>query len=192
MSYERKFFVCSKLSTFCFTVRYGTLRIVTYGSTVLYCGRLDRRPQRYCWPLTVCPISSASGSDAESYNAEYCETVFSQLQLELIHSYSWSAVASVRRLQVKDSCHTVHRLPVTSLTRPHRAGPAVGHRPNQDPHLVENTGIRNTEDRGIFHITVHQLCSMHIRTSQERMTLWSLKDSDFVAFHELLQLQHKG
>jgi len=75
----------------------------------LFCGRLDRRPQRWCWPLTVCPISSASGSDAESYNAEYCETVSSRLQFELIHGQ-----------------HQLGRLPVTSLATSHSGGPVVG------------------------------------------------------------------
>jgi len=31
---------------------------------MLLCGRWDRRPQRGCWPSTVCPIGSASGISA--------------------------------------------------------------------------------------------------------------------------------
>jgi len=42
----------------------------------------------------------------------------------------------VRRLKVKDSCHTVRCLPATSPITQHRCGSGAGLGPNQDPQYL--------------------------------------------------------
>ena len=94
---------CSAVKTLCFGAQTSLMKAEKSHTQTVWAFRSPPTTV-LLWLLTVCPISSASGSDAESYNAVYCETVYSRLQLELIHSYSRSA-AFVRPLEVRDSCH---------------------------------------------------------------------------------------
>ena len=64
------------------------------GRRPIYCGRLDRRPQRCCRSLTVCPISGASGSDAESYNCTIVTESDTQLQSVVVSSKSKKTVVT--------------------------------------------------------------------------------------------------